>query len=281
MRYFVLTPLAAFLLLMLLLLMVHLAGLNRPSISKPIQLSDAPFELNQINFEKQSLEPQAEVTPLSPPELPAVTPEPTLEALLETAELPEPELLEPELLEPQVDLSAELKLDVELLDNVLDSVAVAPPKPVVKKQLKKVVKKKVQKRVTAKPRKATAKPRPEKTVKRASRQSQTRAAAAKTPSQSASNSGSNTAKATTPTALRKVKPKYPSRARRRGIEGEVVVAFKVSPAGTVLRNSIKVVSAKPAKVFNKAVVAAVSRWRFAKSNGGYKTTQKLVFSLTK
>jgi protein TonB len=275
MKYFVLTPLAAFLLLLLLLLMVHLADLNSTMSHKPIRLSDAPFELKNISFEKQSPEPQLEPARLSPPELStAAMEEPSLEALLDTllesAEIPEPQSLELLLDEPQVDLSADLRLDVELLDNVLDSVAVSPSKPAIKKTVKpkKRTKKKIPKVVV---KQGSTKP-----LKRTSRQAKTAAAKAKSQPTSISSS-QNIA----PAALKKVKPKYPSRARRRGIEGEVVVAFQVSPSGAVLRNSIRVVSAKPAKIFNKTVVAAISRWRFAKSNASYKTTQKLVFSLTK
>ncbi len=285
MRYFVLTPLAAFLLLMLLLLMVHLAGLNRPAINQPLILSEAPFELNSISFEKnQTTGQHSESTPEEVLELSdsgALVP--SFDTMLEATELP---VLEPYELEsePVQELTPEINLDIALLDSVLDNVAISPPVPIKKRVSRS---KKTEKKAF---KKALKTARPQKTAKRQSRQLKQ---SKQSKREQSVNQGSLQGKGvsstptagnksiTAPSALSKVKPKYPSRARRRGIEGEVVVAFQVMANGQVQRKSIRVMRAKPKKVFNKAVISAISRWRFPASASGYRSTQKLVFSLDK
>ncbi|MCF6319962.1 MAG: energy transducer TonB, partial [Proteobacteria bacterium] len=58
----------------------------------------------------------------------------------------------------------------------------------------------------------------------------------------------------------KVAPQYPSRASSRGIEGHVLVEFTVSKQGTVL-NPV-VIEAVPSKIFNKAAINAVLRFKY-------------------
>ena len=55
-------------------------------------------------------------------------------------------------------------------------------------------------------------------------------------------------------------PKYPAIARRRGYEGEVLLAVVVAPDGTVSKVTVK----KPSghSLLDRAAVEAVSRWRF-------------------
>ena len=53
---------------------------------------------------------------------------------------------------------------------------------------------------------------------------------------------------------------YPSRARARGVEGEVVLSFLVTESGTV--TDIVVVQASPAGVFEDTARGSVSEWRF-------------------
>ncbi len=55
-------------------------------------------------------------------------------------------------------------------------------------------------------------------------------------------------------------PMYPQRERLNGVEGAVTVAFTVTEFGTV--TDIEIVAANPPRVFDRAVRAAVSRWRF-------------------
>ena len=280
MRFFVLTPLAAFLLLMLLVLMVQLAGLRSPTVNQPLAFSDAPFELENIHFEPSKVAQEQEApAPTAVMEADYPEPAPSLDALLSPPQLfePEPHALESEPLDV---LAPQIELDLSLLDDVLDNIAITVPKPVKKQREspKKVIKKAVVKTAH----KERTDRRSQKAVKRTSRTSQSVSAAHAQSSVSRASAASAKGKVkSSPVAVSKVKPKYPSRARRRGIEGEVVVAFQVQANGRVKRNSIRVVSAKPQKTFDKAVISAVSRWRFAPSAGGYQSTQKLVFSLKK
>jgi len=63
------------------------------------------------------------------------------------------------------------------------------------------------------------------------------------------------------TALAKVPPIYPMRARRRNIEGWVKVRFIVTEEGKV--TDIKISESHPKKIFDAAVIRCVSSWRFA------------------
>lgn len=60
--------------------------------------------------------------------------------------------------------------------------------------------------------------------------------------------------------LVRIEPDYPIRARQRGVEGWVVVRFTITKAGTVTDAVIE--KAKPPGVFDKASLAAVSRWKY-------------------
>ena len=57
-----------------------------------------------------------------------------------------------------------------------------------------------------------------------------------------------------------VPPMYPLRARRAGIEGAVTVEFTIAKNGSV--KNVKVVEAKPRRVFDRAVLRAVRQWKF-------------------
>lgn len=58
-----------------------------------------------------------------------------------------------------------------------------------------------------------------------------------------------------------VPPVYPAGARRRGIEGRVVVEFLIGTDGSVKHPAI--VEADPPRIFDQAVLKAVRGWRFA------------------
>jgi protein TonB len=60
--------------------------------------------------------------------------------------------------------------------------------------------------------------------------------------------------------LVRIEPDYPMRARQRGIEGFVHVAFTISKAGTV--KDVEIVKSQPPGTFDKAAVTAVSRWKY-------------------
>ena len=63
------------------------------------------------------------------------------------------------------------------------------------------------------------------------------------------------------TPLVDIPPEYPRRAQAAGIEGQVTLQFTVNADGRV--ENIRVLSAEPPGVFDRAARRAVSRWRFA------------------
>ena len=62
------------------------------------------------------------------------------------------------------------------------------------------------------------------------------------------------------TPLVRIPPVYPSRAKRRGIEGWVRVKFLVKAGGEVAR--VEILEAQPEKVFDTSVRNCVLGWRF-------------------
>ena len=65
-----------------------------------------------------------------------------------------------------------------------------------------------------------------------------------------------------PRLVKNVSPRYPSRALRKGIEGQVEVEFIVEPSGEVKQNSVRVMKASPKGVFEQSVLRALKRSRF-------------------
>jgi len=63
-----------------------------------------------------------------------------------------------------------------------------------------------------------------------------------------------------PRPLVRSAPKYPSRARAKGISGTVSLSLLIDASGNVQR--IKVLDANPAGVFEESAVEAVRNWRF-------------------
>jgi protein TonB len=63
-----------------------------------------------------------------------------------------------------------------------------------------------------------------------------------------------------PRLVHKVNPTYPFRAKRRGVEGKVVVRFLVDKQGLV--SEFSVVQAEPEGVFEESALKAVTKWRF-------------------
>lgn len=81
-------------------------------------------------------------------------------------------------------------------------------------------------------------------------------------------------------AIDRPEAKYPKKAFNKCIEGHVLVRFVISTDGTT--KDIVVVSARPARVFEKAAIEAVEKWLFEPRiiNGvavNRETTQRLVF----
>jgi len=84
--------------------------------------------------------------------------------------------------------------------------------------------------------------------------------------------------------LVRIPPRYPMRAANRHIEGWVKVEFTITEQGTV-KDAI-VIDAQPSKIFNRAALQAIKRWKFkAKIIGGeafeQRAIQVLQFKLSK
>jgi TonB family protein len=63
--------------------------------------------------------------------------------------------------------------------------------------------------------------------------------------------------------LNSVEPVYPRSAVEAGIEGWVQVRFTVSADGSVAENSVSIVDAEPADIFNRSAIAATAQFRFS------------------
>jgi protein TonB len=77
----------------------------------------------------------------------------------------------------------------------------------------------------------------------------------------------------------RVNPSYPMRARRRGMEGYVEVSFIIQPDGRVDTDSLRVIDADPANVFDRAVEEAVSQWQFPPADDVRRAKQRIQFQL--
>jgi len=58
----------------------------------------------------------------------------------------------------------------------------------------------------------------------------------------------------------RIAPQYPRKAAQKMLEGWVELEFTVAPDGSVI--DIKVLNAKPDRVFNRAAIKAISQWKF-------------------
>lgn len=63
-----------------------------------------------------------------------------------------------------------------------------------------------------------------------------------------------------PKAVYQIAPVYPLAAKHKGVEGQVVIKFVVQADGSV--TDVKVVSARPADLFEQSAINAVRKWRF-------------------
>ena len=76
-------------------------------------------------------------------------------------------------------------------------------------------------------------------------------------------------------ALSTPPPDYPSAALRDGQSGQVLVEFTVNTDGSV--SNPRVVRAEPARVFDRAALAAVRRWRFQPVSDPVTTRRNISF----
>ncbi len=84
--------------------------------------------------------------------------------------------------------------------------------------------------------------------------------------------------------LFKLAPEYPRKAARAGKEGWVKLEFTITRQGTV--TDAAVVEARPRRLFNRAALRAIRKWRFKpRINGGKpvatRATQIIEFTLTR
>lgn len=59
-----------------------------------------------------------------------------------------------------------------------------------------------------------------------------------------------------------IAPQYPTRAAQRGIEGWCLVSFTVDGLGNVMEDTITVVDAEPANIFDRSSIRAAARFKF-------------------
>lgn len=86
-------------------------------------------------------------------------------------------------------------------------------------------------------------------------------------------SGSQTAEGPNWSVVRQVKPVYPSAARRRGLEGTVVLSVQVDQNGVPV--DVQVASSSGRMDFDLAASQAVSQWQFKLKNGTAPEPQRL------
>lgn len=83
---------------------------------------------------------------------------------------------------------------------------------------------------------------------------------------------SNTAVSKSAVPIIRIEPRYPIEAAKRGLEGWVMMSFTVDKSGAV--TDIQVVDSKPQRVFDKAAVQALRRWKYqAKFEQGIAVSQ--------
>lgn len=83
--------------------------------------------------------------------------------------------------------------------------------------------------------------------------------------------------------LVRIQPQYPRRAAMNGTQGEVLLAFTITPTGTV--QDVSIVEAKPRGVFERAAKRAILKWKFKPKviDGkavSQQAQQKLVFKIS-
>ena len=59
-----------------------------------------------------------------------------------------------------------------------------------------------------------------------------------------------------------IAPQYPTRAAQRGIQGWCLVSFTVDGMGNVVEDTIAVVDAEPASIFDRSSIRAAARFKF-------------------
>lgn len=63
-----------------------------------------------------------------------------------------------------------------------------------------------------------------------------------------------------PLPIVRIEPRYPMKAARDGLQGDVILMFTVGKLGQV--KDIKVLDAQPKGVFDRAAIKALSKWKY-------------------
>jgi protein TonB len=122
-----------------------------------------------------------------------------------------------------------------------------------------------------------AEPKKEEPVKKPKEKARETKAAEKSDSKQKQQAASAAKGKFNPNPIYRPNPAYPAGARAQKIQGRVVVAYTVTPSGSV--SNARVVSASPPGVFNAAALAAVRQWRFKPSAQGGSRTSGMTFKL--
>ncbi|RTR06000.1 energy transducer TonB [Halomonas nitroreducens] len=227
-----------------LALFLLLALLVVPPQAEPEPRQELTLALAEVPAEPAPEPVPASAAPPPPPSAPTPPPEPAPAPAVDSAiALPEPEL--PPMEVPEVPL-----------DESLPELTETPPEP-----------------------RPEPSPEPEPAPDPAPSPAPASEAAAASPAAPQAASREPVDVGTSAQATRRVPPEYPSRARRRGLQGHVVVQFIIAPDGRVEAGSITVVEADPRGVFDRAARRAIADWRFAEADGRRRARQRLEFQL--
>lgn len=82
-----------------------------------------------------------------------------------------------------------------------------------------------------------------------------------------------------PGLVRDAAPRYPSLALRRGIEGNVELAFTIGPDGAV--SDVRVVRGSPGGLFDEAALAVTRQWKFEATGQSVPSRRTIAFNLPK
>ena len=78
-------------------------------------------------------------------------------------------------------------------------------------------------------------------------------------------------------AAYRVDPVFPRQAQRDGISGRVIAHVVVQPNGAV--TEVRIISARPPRVFDREVIRALSQWKFNPEPVGFIGEYEIVFNL--
>lgn len=215
--------------------------------------------------DQQELSEQPQVQQAAPPPSPVDAEDQPEERAAEMPPSPQPEEAPQEQPTPQPEAAS---------DPVRDTAAETPPveeAPRAPEPEVTLPKQEAVKEAAEQPREASEKKKLDQPAREKPKNSPKAKAAKKSDSRQQEQAAASAKGRFDPNPIYRAKPAYPAGARAQKIEGHVVVAYSVSPSGSV--TNARVVSASPPGIFNSASIAAVRQWRFKPSpQGGSRST---------